>query len=287
MSNAGLRIHNQDGILQIDQNYRNLFLANKRVYARIFKGGYGSVMYYSPLYEDSLIACDLSPKSNDIAESAFIEWNGRTGIYPVAEVRKYGDILVSVTKMDPNWCIKNGYPACTYQLGILNDNVELTPTEGYTITVYEFNFALEDSSTSGLIVRDQDGNIVFDANKKPLRVVSFLEREVPIAILDNAGGGNSYIAHTKYNLPYPNLSSDKKYAICFLEHSVQFGNEIRNDMDDIVNSSGWFFLDYISFQQSMARVYRQCLDQNYMNSSYTLFAGNRKPSCMLIDVTNY
>ena len=287
MSNAGLRIHNQDGILQIDQNYRNLFLVNKRTYARIFKGGYGSVMYYSPLYEDSLIACDLSPKSNDIAESEYKEWNGRTGIYPVVEVRKYGDILVSVTKMDPSWCIKNGYPACTYQLSIANDDVAITPANGYTITVYEFNFALEDSSTSGLIVRDQDGNIVFDANKKPLRVVSFLEREVPIAVLDNAGGGNSYIAHTKYNLPYPSLSSDKKYAICFLEHSIQFGNAIRNDLDGVVNSSGWFFRDYVSFQQSMVRLYRQCLQEDYMNSSYTLFAGNRKPSCMLIDVTNY
>lgn len=287
MSNAGLRIHNQGGILQIDQNYRNLFLVNKFAYARIFKGGYGSDMYYSPLYEDSLIACELSPKSNDIAESEYKEWNGRTGIYPVAEVRKTGDILVSITKMDPNWCIKNGHPACTYKLGISNTDNITTPANGYTITVYEFNFAGGETSTSGLIVRDQDGNIVFDANKKPLRVVSFLEREVPIAILDNAGGGNSYIAHTKYNLPYPNLSSDKKYAICFLEHSIQFGNEMRNDMDGIVTSSGWQFYDYVSFQQSMVRVYRQCLQLDYMNSGYAIFAGNRKPSCMLIDVTNY
>lgn len=287
MSNAGLRIHNQDGILQIDQNYRNLFLVNKRVYARIFKGGYGSTMYYSPLYEDSLIACELSPKSNDIAESEYKEWNGRTGIYPVAEVRKYGDILLSVNKMDPNWCIKNDYPACTYQLQISNGNENFTPVEGYTITVYEFNFAGGQTSTSGLIVRDQGGNIVFDANKKPLRVVSFLEREVPIAILDNAGGGNSYIAHTKYNLPYPNLGSDRKYAICFLEHSVQFGNNMRNDMDGIVTSSGWYFFDYVSFQQSMIRMYRQCLHVDYMNSGYAIFAGNRTPSCMLIDVTNY
>ena len=287
MSNAGLRIHNQDGILQIDQNYRNLFLVNKRVYARIFKGGYGSTMYYSPLHEDSLIACELSPKSNDIAESEYKEWHGRTGIYPIEEVRKYGDILVSVTKMDPNWCIKNSYPVCTYQLSIVNSDVANRPENGYTITVYEFNFALEGSSTSGLIVRDQNGNIVFDANKKPLRVVSFLEREVPIAILDNAGGGNSYIAHTKYNLPYPNLSSDKKYAICFLEHSIQFGNNMRNDMKGVVTSSGWQFYDYVSFQQSMVRLYRQCLDQDYMNSSNAIFAGNRRPSCMLIDVTNY
>ena len=287
MSNAGLRIHNQDGILQIDQNYRNLFLVNKRVYARIFKGGYGSTMYYSPLYEDSLIACELSPKSNDIAESEYKEWNGRKGIYPVAQVRKTGDILVSITKMDPSWCIKKGYPACTYQLDILNRDVAITPANGYTLTIYEFNFAGGQTSTSGLIVRDQNGNVVFDANKKPLRVVSFLEREVPIAVLDNVGGGDSYIAHTKYNLPYPNLGSDKKYAICFLEHSVQFGNDMRNDRDGIVTSSGWHFLDYASFQQSIIRVYRQCLDKDYMNSGYAIFAGNRKPSYMLIDVTNY
>lgn len=287
MSNAGLRIHNQDGILQIDQNYRNIFLVNKQVYARILKGGYGSTIYYSPLYEDSLIACALSPRSNDIAESAFMQWNGRTGIYPLAETRKSGDPLVSIHKMDPNWCIKYGYPPCTYRFDIVNTTRELIPPDGYTLTVYEFNFVGGATSTSGLIVRDQNGNIVFDANKKPLKVVSFLEWEVPIAVLDNVAPGNSYVAYTKYNLPYPDLSSNKKYAICFLEQSLQFGNSIRNDMDGVVTSSGWQSYDYIGFQQSMIRMYRQCLAQDYANSSNALFAGNKKPSCMIIDVTNY
>lgn len=287
MSNAGLRIHNQDGILQIDQKYRNIFLVNKQVYARILNGGYGNIIYYSPMYEDSLIACALSPRSNDIEESEYIEWNGRTGIYPLAEKIKRGDPQVYMDKMDTNWCIKYGHPPCTYMFGIANITIELVPPDGYTLTVYEFNFVGGATSTSGLIVRDQNGNIVFDANKKPLKVVSFLEREVPIAVLDNVGHGDSYIAYTKYNLPYPDLSSNKKYAICFLEQSLQFGNSIRNDMDGVVTSSGWQFFDYVGFQQSMIRVYRQCLQQDYANSSSALFAGNKKPSCMLIDVTNY
>lgn len=307
MSTEGLRIVSDNSILQIDQDYKNLFLINKQAIPNIASSVSG---YYTLQKEDSLLAFNITPKMVDKPEDLYVEWTkgvrGWGNPYSLSNDSTIGldyDIgqkfytnsiatvggFIRAELLDAANAASFGYPPNTYRFNISIALAE-KPPDGYTVTVYEFNSL--DSSTSsdnfGLQVYDGSADLVFDSSKKPLYISNMYTNKIPTCWLANVGGGNTYLAWNKFDIPYTDPT--REYALCILESSQYLANILRNSSGVIYNS-GSYSTDYLKFQDSQLRVVRSCINAAYSEDlgSYNgyIFSGNKYPSYMLIDVTNY
>lgn len=277
MQKAGIRILN-DGVLQVDASYRNLFLVKKQDYI-LERKGY-QVYLFDALKQHSIIAVamdswldDAYPapvNSNDRRASAMVAWPSFQ-IYQAA----YDSAPI--------------VPSNQYRITVQIPNAQMFP-EGnqYKLTIFEFNFLDMDPSISksGLQIFDAQQRMVFDANFKPLKIVNFIQNS---AVFKNTNGQGWIVLEDPMYVPFP-INSGKRYAIAPIEISARFFNNYTNygNGDGVVTSGGITVYDYYVLQKAGAYIYQNWIPTIVRdNPNSQLYAGMNTIDTYILDVTNY
>lgn len=316
MADAGLKVISNSGIVQIDSQYRNMHLISKvdcpHSYNRT-TGATAIASKYEPKRADSIIAFGLDPWYADVdplldsqvtaprdyngdinfgdrLTQPYFKYYGRYAYdYRMSTAEKPGNValntypttskLVSVSRPSSG-------PVFNYE-SVLHKATMPTESDNINLSIYEFAFVdLADSlSKSGMQVFNAKGQLVFDSNYKPMRVVKFFE-SAPIY-----NGAGHRIPPDIWELPKINDGVKRKYALAPLDTVFRFYNEYVGgyyNTDDYVMSSGRSATDAFQFQRTRILHFPEKVNANLeaYGGSY-LYTGMNTVNYLLLDVTGY
>lgn len=316
MSDAGLQVYASTGQVQIDSNYRNYHLVSKWSTPHYFDRSnnemrVGSPDFITPARQNSIIAFGIDPWYEDvdlIPDSAITQkdysggivygghftqpyfyWNGRNAYdssiiqsnFPSGQTRINGN---GGTSYVSSVSTPRSGPVFNYSTMWHRDTMP-RPEDGINLNVYEFDFVDFNASGAGfgMQVFNGGGEVVFDSNYKPMKVVAFYNAP---AVYATAGKPVPFLWET-WDYPF---KEGHKYAIAPLGTPYRFFNQYKAgyyDGRDYVTSSGRSVYDRFVFQKTRIIHVIDVVPFDQKSSYQYLYTGMNTVPYLLLDVTGY
>lgn len=315
MADAGLQVYTSTGQVQIDSNYRNYHLVSKWSSPHYFnRDNYqmsiGSPEYFKPR-PHSIIAFGVDPWYEDvdlIPESAipqkdyngdpvygghftqpYFYWLGRNAYdsqivqsnIPSGLSKVIG---VAGTSYVSSISTPSSGPVFHYSTAWHRDTMP-RPEDGINFNVYEFDFVDFSASGAGygMQVFNGSGEVVFDSNYKPMKVVAFYNAPPVYATY----GQRIPFVWEAWDYPY---KEGRKYAIAPLGTPYRYYNQYSAgyyDGRDYILSSGRGVYDRFVFQRTRVLHVIDVVPFDRKDAYKYLYTGMNTVPYLLLDVTGY
>lgn len=268
--NAGITIYNDQNKIQVDQDYQNLFLINKRVMTGLTAT---QSFTFDRISMDSIYALSVTPK---VADAEAINANyGFSG-----NILNYADASYKLPT------VRGGFSEDGTQLKIiLYIPPSFTPPpSGMTVTLYEFSTLRAPSAKYGLNIFNANGDLIFDGLQKPLRVGEFFSTPAIYKQYVKTSYVGSYGAFSR-----PYKDSTRTYALALLNDSQFYSARFYNSSAGQYTSTSVMGYFHFGFHNSKYRVIQSRGDVGAWDFTESEGMSSFAPimQCMLIDVTGY